>query len=65
MKSIRWLLFCLVLLLTVPSGIQAQSDEEPWPIVEQCISMEINPPPDWTFDGTLILIQFVPASHIP
>jgi hypothetical protein len=55
MKSIRWLLFCLALLLIVPSGIQAQSDEEPWSIVEQCISMEINPPPDWTFDGTLIL----------
>jgi WD40 repeat protein len=55
MKSIRWLFFCLAPLLIVPSGIQAQSDEEPWPIVEQCISLEINPPPDWTFDGTLIL----------
>lgn len=46
----------LILLMIFDVGI-AQSDDigQPWPIVEQCITLESTPPDSWAFEGTLIM----------
>lgn len=49
------LVLTLILMLVVAVTVIADDDlETPWPIEERCIGEPIQPPDDWTFDGTII-----------
>lgn len=47
----------LLTVLMTFSVVIAQSDDsgQPWPIVEQCITLEGTSPDYWSFDGTLVM----------
>ena len=52
----KYVLLMFTLLMAFSVSI-AQSDgiSEPWPIVEQCITLQGTPSDDWSFDGTLVM----------
>lgn len=49
------LIYVVVSLLFCVSAIHADDDPEtPWPVEERCVPDAVQPPDDWTFEGTII-----------